>query len=563
MEASTQIKQMFSGNTIFVPNYQRAYSWDTEFDPTKMPKQVNTFLSDLEEYSQSVTTSKYYFGHFLFEDKKNNNFGVIDGQQRLTTIVIFLSALFTCLKSKRLLTELEDVAYEDVIKRKSKYRFETVDYDNLFLQDYVINQTKKDRTGLQTESAKRIADAFDLFQANFKDRDEAYLLKMLGVVLEASCTTHPVVDESEAIQMFIFQNNRGKKPSDLEIIKAQFMFNIHLHGGDEKESLIKEIKERFERIYKSIASIEYAITEDDVLTYTARVYFNSLWESNINEKIEKILSGKNSIHFIKSFTQSLAASFEYLTKFFGEGQRNHFEIHSLVSLGGIGVSIPFIIKTYNFGLEGELPVLCSKFESLIIRQRLVGTRADLVSRLNDAYQSFEETNKNIQPIFEIIDRVKKADSEDYWWAYWNNEELEKSLRGEIGHTKAKFLLWKYENYLKLQGNSGYYPTRFSDIQSPELEHIAPVTQNPQSGYDNYDEDFKKNCINSLGNYLLISKSHNCSIGNKPFAEKRATYRHLLQHQEIQDLTKDQPMWTRDLIANRKEKIIKVIMQMYR
>jgi len=61
------------------------------------------------------------------------------------------------------------------------------------------------------------------------------------------------------IHHLIFQNNRGKKPSHLEIIKAQFMFNVHLYGAEEKESLIEEIKNRFEKIYKSISSIEYRI----------------------------------------------------------------------------------------------------------------------------------------------------------------------------------------------------------------------------------------------------------------------------------------------------------------
>ena len=65
MEASTTIKQMLAGNRIFVPAYQRAYSWDTEFESSKAQKQVNTFLSDLEDYNRSSTKSKYYFGHFL------------------------------------------------------------------------------------------------------------------------------------------------------------------------------------------------------------------------------------------------------------------------------------------------------------------------------------------------------------------------------------------------------------------------------------------------------------------------------------------------------------------
>ena len=142
----------------------------------------------------------------------------------------------------------------------------------------MIDQIKKDKNGLETESAKRIVTAFDFFTSHLSNKEESYLLKMLDTIQNASCTTHPVQDESEAIQMFIFQNNRGKKPSNLEIIKAQFMFNVHLYGGEEKEALIEEIKNRFEKIYKSISSIEYKINEDDVLVYTLRVHFNSLWK---------------------------------------------------------------------------------------------------------------------------------------------------------------------------------------------------------------------------------------------------------------------------------------------
>ena len=560
MEASNSIKQMLAGNRIFVPTYQRAYSWDTEFESSKTPKQVNTFLSDLEDYNRSTTKSKYYFGHFLFEEKEANKFGVIDGQQRLTTIVIFLSALFKKLESIRPLTEDEEVTKEDMIIRKSAHRFETVDYDKQLFKDYIIDQTKKDKNGLETTSAKRIVNAFDFFASHIENKDEPYLVKMLDTVQNATCTTHPVTDESEAIQMFIFQNNRGKKPSNLEIIKAQFMFNVHLYGGEEKESLIDEIKSRFEKIYKSISSIEYNINEDDVLVYTLRVHFNSLWESNAIEKINKLLSEENSISFIKDFTRSLAISFEHLTSFFGKDQRENLEIHSLISLGGIGISIPFIIKAYKFGLsKNDISQLCSSLESLVVRHRLIGTRADITSRLNDVYQKFKDDNSTIKPIIERIEWMKNVGSDSWWWAYWNNREFERALQGGVNHSTAKFLLWKYENHLESQGKSGYAPTRFDKITSPELEHIAPQTENPETGYDTYDEEFIHQHINCLGNYLLLSKSHNCSVGNKPFADKRASYTHLEQQREIQEMTKDNPTWTRDLIQKRKERIVQYLM----
>ncbi|MFV0154035.1 DUF262 domain-containing HNH endonuclease family protein [Empedobacter falsenii] len=559
MEASTTIQQMLAGNKIFVPSYQRAYSWETEFDNSKTPKQTNVFLSDLEDYNRSSTTSSYYFGHFLFEEKDKTTFGVVDGQQRMTTIVIFLSALFKKLESIRPLTEKEEVAKEDMILRKSAHRFETVDYDKQLFKDYVVNQTKKDKNGLDTESAKRIVNAFDFFNAYFSDKDEIYLLKMLETVQNASCTTHPVKDESEAIQMFIFQNNRGKKPSNLEIIKAQFMFNVHLFGGEEKEALIEEIKSRFEKIYKSISSIEYRINEDEVLTYTLRVHFNSLWENNAIDKINSLLSEANPIPFIKLFTQSLATSFEHLTTFFGKDERENIEIHSLITLGGIGIAIPFIIKAYSFGLSTQqISQLCNKLESVVLRHRLIGTRADITSRLNGVYKEFTADNPDINPIIDRINWLKVT--QDWWWAYWNDTELERALQGGINHPTAKYLLWKYENHLENQGKSGYTPTRFDKIEKPELEHISPQTDNPESGYDKYDEEFVNQYINCLGNYLLLSKSHNCSVGNKPFADKRNSYNHLEQQREIQRMTAENIQWTRELIQSRKEKIVEFIME---
>lgn len=560
METSTTIKQMLAGNRIFVPTYQRAYSWDTEFEASKIPKQVNVFLTDLEDYNKSSIKSAYYFGHFLFEEKQDKKFGVIDGQQRLTTIIIFLSALFKRLKSIRNLTETEHEIFEDTVKRNSTFRFETVDYDKQLFKDYVIDQIKQDKNGLETESAKRIVNAFDFFVSHLSNKQELYLLKLLNVIQNASCTTHPVKDESEAIQMFIFQNNRGKKPSNLEIIKAQFMFSVHLYGGNEKETLIAEIKNRFEKIYKSISSIEYNINEDDVLVYTLQVHFNSLWETNATDRISKQLEESNPISFIKSFTHSLAISFEHLVSFFGKDEREQIEIHSLITLGGIGIAIPFVIKAYKFGLpKDSINQLCNKLETLVLRHRVIGTRADITSRLNDVFKTFTSDQPYVRIIIDKIDWMKKVSSDSWWWAYWNDNEFERSIQGAIHYSTAKYILWKYENYLDGQGKSGYAPTRFSKIINPELEHIAPQTPTGgepiAAGYCEYDEEFKQQFIDCLGNYLLLSKSHNCSVGNKPFIDKRETYKHLTQQREIQELTKDNLTWTKELIQQRKDKII--------
>jgi hypothetical protein len=513
----------------------------------------------LEEYSNSEAQSSYYFGHFMFEEKGEYRFYIIDGQQRLTTIVIFLSALFTKLKSLRELSREEKLRFEDMVIRDGIINFSTVEYDNELFKDYVIEQSKKDKNGLDTESVKRIVYAFDYFVEQLADKKEDYLTKMLDIISKASCTTHTVKNESEAIQMFIFQNNRGKKPSNLEIIKAQFMYNVHLYGGNESESLLKTITERFEKIYKSISSIEYKIDEDDVLLYTLRVYFNSLDEQNALVKINEKLTKDKGISFIKEFSQSLQYSFEYLKTFFVTDEPKNHAIHSLVTFGGISITFPFIIKAYKFELDiNAIEELCASLESLLVRHRLIGTSAIVATRINAVFKEFSGTNKSIQPIIDRINTLKTTI--DWREAYWNDAELERAIQGEINPPVARFLLWKYENHLRSQGQAGYAPIRYDAILQPELEHIAPKTEPAEKphGYDAYDDDFRNQYLNCLGNYLLLSKSHNCSVSNNIFSLKHKDYIHLVQQREIQQLVSESGTWDRNIIEVRKQKIVQFI-----
>ena len=83
-------------------------------------------------------------------------------------------------------------------------------------------------------------------------------------------------------------------------------------------------------------------------------------------------------------------------------------------------------------------------------------------------------------------------------------------------------------------------------------------ENPETGYDKYDEEFLTQHLDCLGNYILLSMNHNRSIGNKPFKEKRDSYTYLEQQLEVQKMTADNEIWTRQLIQERKQKIINFI-----
>ena len=66
---------------FFVPSYQRGYRW-TEYE-------VNALLDDVNEFS-TEGGKQYCIQPLIVKARPDGSFEVVDGQQRLTTIYIFM-----------------------------------------------------------------------------------------------------------------------------------------------------------------------------------------------------------------------------------------------------------------------------------------------------------------------------------------------------------------------------------------------------------------------------------------------------------------------------------------
>ena len=82
-----KISELFDGRKIFsVPYYQMAFAWEE--------KQLEDFIDDFE--NQDVSR-EYFFGTILFQERNSqksfNMIDIVDGQQRITTLVIFMKNL--------------------------------------------------------------------------------------------------------------------------------------------------------------------------------------------------------------------------------------------------------------------------------------------------------------------------------------------------------------------------------------------------------------------------------------------------------------------------------------
>lgn len=70
---------------FFIPEYQRGYSWDIT--------QCDKLWQDIEAFRESKSEDPYFFGTIIVDFSNENEFSLIDGQQRTTTFLLLLKAL--------------------------------------------------------------------------------------------------------------------------------------------------------------------------------------------------------------------------------------------------------------------------------------------------------------------------------------------------------------------------------------------------------------------------------------------------------------------------------------
>ena len=89
MKIKAEVKSIDKLKDYFfvVPDYQREYVWQVD-------DQIEQFLIDIDdEYDPHAKQQTSYFIGSIIVVKNGEKYDVIDGQQRLTTIVISLCAL--------------------------------------------------------------------------------------------------------------------------------------------------------------------------------------------------------------------------------------------------------------------------------------------------------------------------------------------------------------------------------------------------------------------------------------------------------------------------------------
>lgn len=534
-----------------IPVYQRAYSWDK--------KNWDMFLEDIIE--QLNGDNNYFYGNILLEAiKKDRNYEVIDGQQRLTTLTIFIRSLLNSLKCRNDVELLKDFDLDEkekiYIKNGGNIKLRPVEYDRACFDAIIVDN--KNKFEINTPSQKKILEAKEFFTKKLSEFSTQKVLDILEKIESTDLTTIELTSKKDAALMFELQNNRGKDLTNMEKLKSYFMYQMYVYSNEnETDANIENISNIFKDIYKLINDIK--LDEDSILIYHNQAYIKGYPYRTLEDLKDefKKANPENKVTWIKEYILELHATFSNVKKFelFNSEYKNYLDI-----LGISAFIYPFIIKGFAyFGDDDKkLNELFQILEIVLFRAKLINSRANIQERLNKILLDF---NGDILMLREsVINKLKES-------GYWGDENTENSLYSNMyGNNVVNYMLWRYENFLQTKG---YSIQKFS-IENEQIEHISPKQPDNgviKNGYDidenhEYDEEFKTEYLNCIGNLMLISGSHNASIGNKPFKDKIESYNKnplLNQQAEIKEFAVNENgniIWKKESIDKRQEKIVK-------
>jgi uncharacterized protein with ParB-like and HNH nuclease domain len=239
------LKDLVTEHFFKIPDYQRGYSWEKRQ------------LEDLRKDIENLYTKEYR--HFTgtivaTESAENKNlFNIVDGQQRMTTLIILLNEASQHIAGN----ELE----ETYIKRGEFGREEYVLETNKETKDFFTSQILKNESpNPKVKSHHRIKDAQKFFKKWFSNKD-VDVQKVVDIVTQKfGFIFFTPQDTKEIGIMFEVINNRGKALSELEKIKNFFVYYASIH---EYKTFREEINTSWSEILVNLSNAHVYSNNDE------------------------------------------------------------------------------------------------------------------------------------------------------------------------------------------------------------------------------------------------------------------------------------------------------------
>lgn len=561
-----------------IPEYQRGYSWTKE--------QLEDFTNDLddveyvkEHYAGTVTLIKTG-GHEFIGISQSEKYDVVDGQQRITTIHLFLICLFFRLKELK-------CADETIIKNVLRYgktflrlnNKENQEFYFYLLNEFDINLLRQ--TQPETKTQKNLKEARIYFYNYFQRfSSQKSLVKLFNnLMTKFKINVFELEEESEVGLIFETMNDRGLPLSDIDKVKNYLIYMSH--KLDDKQ-LAKDINKKFGELFSELMTIDYiSITEtenrflkDCYMVYSGdskalndihkkiklqlipqrQIFKNkSLFDSNSTLKTQKLSE-------IKEFNNFLYKCSEVYANIFNQNFENIELNNALIRLKKLDKLKTFsplllaVALNRRYRNEFLIPII-DLLETYIVRVFLFGNKNSKtgMSVLNDFSYKVYNNKLNFNDLKrEIRSLIQKNSSTNE--VKRNVVELSIYNSNSFDTDTIKLFLFEYEKYLQaeMKVDNELFDLR-ADIDNGKIsiEHISPQLVQPGVR--------PINNTNNIGNLVLTYG--NSKLSNGTFQTKKEYYKNsdLLSEKELATFDK----WEDKEITERGKKIAKFIIEKWK
>ena len=311
MNELESLKNIFKDRIFKIPDYQRGYAWTTRQLKDFWEDLVN-LPSDRFHYTGLLTLKKVDKNSWknwndeiwLIEDRGFKPFHVVDGQQRLTTFIVFIQSLSELLRSiPENKTKKDEEIYlgsyslkgikEEylVIEKPPQFLIKThkfgYEMDNPSFKYLRHKILLEDNSGTIKETfyTLNLENSKLFFKENLKRYYDQYGLKELEVLFKKATqnlifNVYEIGEDFDVFVAFETMNNRGKKLSNLELLKNRFIYLTTLYEdnelkNDERNSLRKKINDAWKEVYYQLGrNKKNPLNDDDFLVAHWIMYFN-------------------------------------------------------------------------------------------------------------------------------------------------------------------------------------------------------------------------------------------------------------------------------------------------
>ncbi|WP_082504831.1 MULTISPECIES: DUF262 domain-containing protein [unclassified Methylophilus] len=548
------LSKIFSDDYVFqIPGYQRPYSWTTE-QARELFEDLIGFMSALGGPVESMPP--YFLGSIvLIKDEANPKADVVDGQQRLTTLTILLSAIRAFVTEGHA-KEITPLLYEQgsaIRGTKDRFRLTLRERDKDFFHQYIQRETGfSDLISLNdtlSNSQANIKANAILFAERIEKLSETERLSLAQfIVTRCYLVVVATPDIDSAYRIFSVLNSRGLDLSATDILKAQIIGNI-------PDTLKEAYTQKWEDAEEDLTRDHFG----DLFSHIRMVYRKSKPKGTlIKEFSEHVTEIKQPAIFIDSVLLPMARAYEeildanYESNAHAEQVNEHLKwLKRLEFSDWVPPALAFMAR-----FRQKPDAMLAFFRDL---ERLAYAMLVTKFGINERIDRFSRLTQHIENANDLYDAHSplQLSATEKFNLY---SKLDGPIYEALSARARSALLLRLDSLLS--GGGAIY-----EYDTVTVEHVLPQTPLVTSKWIEWFPEAKDRILwtHRIGNLALLTRKKNSAASNYEFDIKKRAYftRNGISPFVLTTQVLDKGEWSINTVEARQRELLSVFENYWR